>query len=741
FEYQLPNRTVTVCPTYSLVSLECPQLTSNSFVIDQQQLSRRVIRRRQLWKRLPVYIISIDYARSFPSKLGLDQTCQPDITDACYDYDGKSLPYLITLCSGKSHCSDIQTYQIRDRSLCQFKAVTEIGYHCIPTWYNSDIQTKCDICKNGSLTNDYGFIYSRNYPQNTIRTTCYTTIYARPDHKTVLYYVNGELNYDSLMIESISSDGTTILNITLNGNISTSLLAASTHEMRITFVPNTFIYSQHSTYYLLYFYAIPICSYESCILPPLPSPITTTSTVTSTTITVPRTQTTGWTTIPSIWIIIPIILGYILILLLSILIALCIQRRRRQRFQKNTTRYFDNGGISSRAQLVTPIPVTQRSSSTVLHRSGTSSGGGLGINSSDTSRTSFARNMDKYRKESRSDYDLHDNYAQGIRNEYFNWGHHPHRRSNQFQTMHDFRSSDQHRRSLPKSFSDCELCKRRVAEEEGRYRSFDHLSPRMERMALPNLFNRNEWHRRTGDDITRYQRREFGDWRLDPPSSHNFGQIESSSLSSPPRRTYREKIKERFRERLTHRKHFGNENEDPINETYRNQVHDGVDNKQFYHNSSSQGRKSMRRAVRSSTADLIDRQNVEYSTVLPRHIRQRTHSESNVVSSPSAGVNGHVRHLPVEYINEPKNMRTVEYRRNSSLERLTIGGDRMTTNNYGNGNSNSNHVRESDDNGTTNFTVKLYDHDDARDEREIQEMSVKMNEYSRERGISKRNMD
>ncbi|CAF1112138.1 unnamed protein product, partial [Didymodactylos carnosus] len=527
FEYQLPNRTVTVCPTYSLVSLECPQVTANTFVIDQQQtlISRRLLKRRQLWKRLPVYIISIDYVRSFPSKIGLDHTCQPDFTDPCYDYAGNSLPYLTTLCSGKTHCSDIQTYQIRDRSLCQFKAVTEIGYHCLPTWYNSDIQTKCDICKNGSLTNDYGFIYSRNYPQNTVRTVCYTTIYARPDHKTILYYVNGS------------------------------------------------------------------------------------------------------------------------------------------------------------------------------------------------------------RRESRSDFNLHDSQAAGVRNEYFYTEHCPRRHPNQYRTMHDFRSNEQYHRSLAKSFSDCELCKRLVVEEEQRHRRFDN-SPRMERVELPNLFNRDERHRRTGNDTVRCKRRKFDDWDLNSsPVQHDF--VRSESSSPPPRRTYREKIKERFRERLTYRKHLGNEIGDSPIETNRNLVHDGTtDNKQIYHHSSSSHhRKSMHRATRSSTADLNDRQNVEYSTVLPRNIRQRTHSESNLDPSFTTDIDNHVRHLPVEYVplDEPKNTRTVQYRRNSSLERLTIGDDCGRSNH-------NNRVMQSDDNGTTNFTVKFYDHHNNRDEREIQEMSMKVNEHSRERG-------
>jgi hypothetical protein len=315
---------VTICPTYSLISLECPQVSSSSD-------------HRSWQPNLPQYLISIDSIRSFPSRLGFDaNSCQPDLAHACNNYD---LRYINTLCNGKAQCSDIPTYQVRDRSLCAFKAVTEIGFHCVPTWNLHEIQTKCDICKNGSLTNDYGFIYSRNYPLKTVRLSCFTTIYARPNHKTILYFVNGELNHDQLRIESVTSEGVSILNITLNGNLTTQRLAASTYEMKITFIPSH-IYSYHPTYYLLYFYTIPICS----LTDPCPPPSTTTSIIvpTITTTSRMRIQSAGWTRVPSkrsfyvsiyfnhfvlldIWIVIPIILAYILLLLLVVVLALLFQ--------------------------------------------------------------------------------------------------------------------------------------------------------------------------------------------------------------------------------------------------------------------------------------------------------------------------------------------------------------------------------------------------------------------------------
>ena len=278
FEFELPNRTVTICPTSSLVSIECPQTSDH-----------------QPWhSNLPNYLISIDYIRSYPSRLGHDpNSCQPDASHACNNYD---LRYINTLCNGKTHCLDIPSYQIRDRSLCAFKAITEISFHCVPTWNLREVQTKCDICKNGSLTNDYGFIYSRNYPLDTVRIPCFTTIYARPYHKTILYIVTGQLNFDQLRIESVSSDGITILNITLNGNQTTQRLAVSNYEMKISYIPGN-IYSPHPTNYLLYFYTIPFCS----ITIPCPPVITMTTTPVPipTTTTRKRIQSVGWTRIPS----------------------------------------------------------------------------------------------------------------------------------------------------------------------------------------------------------------------------------------------------------------------------------------------------------------------------------------------------------------------------------------------------------------------------------------------------------
>ncbi|CAF1005047.1 unnamed protein product [Adineta ricciae] len=554
FEYELPNRTITICPSYSLIALECPQIPS---LLDQHS-----------WRpATPKYLISIDYIRSFPLRLGFDpRSCQPDLAHACNNYD---LRYINTLCNGKPQCSDISAYQIRERSLCAFKAVTEIGFHCVPTWNLPEIQTKCDICQNTSLTSDYGFIYSRNYPLKTTRMSCFTTIYARPNHKIVLYFVDGELNHDQLRIESVTANGMSILNVSLNGNLSTQRLAASIYQMKITFLPSQ-VYSYHPTYYLLYFYMIPICSITEPCLPSPPSILTTQPIYPIRTTSRTRIQSVGWTKIPNIWIVIPVILAYILLLLLIVVLALLLQRRRKQQKPPIPSRYLNASGTSSRAHLVTPLPPVppnpginydtrssrrrQASVSQSIHHPFPAS--------------SFIQSSDHYYRSSRSDFDLHQNNPNGI--DYRFHSSIPSR--TRPRTLNDtYRGYDtvdresynldrtNYRRSIPKSFSDCDLCKRRVIDEE-------------------------------------YLNKYDDNWRL-----------ENSSERPNEPRTYRDKIKERVRERLTIRQLPDTDTLPP-----------------------------------SSTT-------VEYSTVLPRH--QRIASESNQS----------VRHLPFEYIPNEK----------STSERLT----------------------------------------------------------------------
>jgi hypothetical protein len=306
-----------------------------------------------------------------------------------------------------------------------------------------------------------------------------------------------------------------------------------------------------------------------------------------------------------------------------------------------SSRYLDTSGTSSRAQLVTPLPPPPNNN-------------GIGTTTQRRASTSqslhyppFAQNMERYHRDSRSDYDLHHSTMDGI-----DYRHHasiPYRtRGTTTNGIHrpygtvDYSSRNydgNHRRSLPRSFSDCDLCKRHVVNEE--YQQ-----------------NYNE---------------EDDSWHLENTIERRL---------PPEPRTYREKIKERFRERLT---------------------------------------------VRKLPDEDVSPSTVEYSTVLPRHQRN---------TSESYRSNGPVHHLPFEYIpNEnSNNVRTVEYNRNATEERVAVG--------------NTQHHGVSDESGTTNFTVKFYEHDDENEQenrldrclheaREVQEMSMRMSEQQQQQQFSR----
>ncbi len=304
---------------------------------------------------------------------------------------------------------------------------------------------------------------------------------------------------------------------------------------------------------------------------------------------------------------------------------------------------MDTSGTSSRAQLVTPLPPPNGTGINTYRRT----------NATQTihhpvSTSSFAQNMERYHRESRSDFDLHHSSMNGI-----DYGHHasiPYRsRTAMANGSHrpygtiDYASRNynvNNRRSLPKSFSDCDLCKRQVFTDE-----YQHYYDEDDNWHLENTLERQ---------------------------------------SEP--RAYREKIKERFRERFTVRK---------VSDTD---------------------------ALPAPTTTTV-----EYSTVLPRH--QRIGSESNRSNIP-------VQHLPFEYIpNEnSKNVRTVEYKRNSNQEHLAVGNNQQRGIN--------------DESGTSNFTVKFYERDDddvsenrfdrcLNEAREVQEMSMRMSEQQQQQHFNR----
>ncbi len=274
-----------------------------------------------------------------------------------------------------------------------------------------------------------------------------------------------------------------------------------------------------------------------------------------------------------------------------------------------SSHYLDTSGTSSRAQLVTP-PNNNDPRINTYRRASTSQS---------ISNIPFAQNMERYQRESRSEFDLyHASVPYRTRTVMTNTNFRP------YGTI-DYSSNVNRRRSLPKSFSDCDLCKRQVFNEEYR-----HYYDEDENWNLENTLEQ----------------------RVEP-------------------RTYREKIKERFRERFI-----------------------------------------VRNIPDTDVLPSTSTKTVEYTTILPRH--QRVTSES---TRP-------VQHLPFEYIPND-NVRTVEYKRNSNEERVTIGNNQQRGIN--------------DDNGITNFTVKFYERDSDDDmenhldrclheAREVQEMSMRMSE-------------
>lgn len=231
------------------------------------------------------------------------------------------------------------------------------------------------------------------------------------------------------------------------------------------------------------------------------------------------------------------------------------------------------------------------------------------------SSPTFARNMERFHRESRSDFNLHENPTNSIdyRSRTFDYPFY----------NDDFSRRARQRRSLPKSFSDCDLCKRRVLNED---------------------FEMNS---------------------IDGEQNENF------SWKNSPRhvRPYREKLKERVRERLT---------------------------------------------IRNLGED--ERFSSCLTSTLPHSTRMTTSSQQ----------------LPFEYIpNDSTNpVRTVEYQRNGTNERFSVDNRR------------SKYSMNENDDGTTNFSVKFYPTDQTNptdprkdyhersfnDAKEVQEMSMKMNE-------------
>lgn len=294
---------------------------------------------------------------------------------------------------------------------------------------------------------------------------------------------------------------------------------------------------------------------------------------------------------------------------------------------------MDASGASSRAQLVTPLSPSPPINNNTFHHTNVSQN----IHYPTPLNSSFSQNIDRHHRSSRSDFDLHSSNNNNIING-IDPRHHssiPYRvrqgisyeNPRGYDTIdYNYDGNRSQRRSLPKSFSDCDLCKRRVVNEEHQ----------------------------------QYFNEQNDNWHLENNSSER--KIEP--------RTYRDRIKERFRDRVTTHQIPDSEHLSPLPPITTTAV-----------------------------------ANVEYSTVVPRH--QRIASETN----------RSVHHLPFEYIpNEHLN----NIKRNLSEEHLGINQQQYRTND-GN-NLSGKYYEHSDDERKSSLNRRL------NDTREIQEISMRMND-------------
>lgn len=168
----------------------------------------------------------------------------------------------------------------------------------------------------------------------------------------------------------------------------------------------------------------------------------------------------------------------------KIFLHACFRRRRKQRKLLGDTgkppvssRYLDGTGTSSRAQLVPPMSAAPplRSFHSTDPNFSSFSQNRLNASYRPSMHPSFSPNLNRSPRASRSDFDLRQNDLPGI-----DYRHHasiPYRVRSMttndnprgYGTM-DHPSNhfgpNNLRRSLPKSFSDCDLCKQRIVNEE-----------------------------------------------------------------------------------------------------------------------------------------------------------------------------------------------------------------------------------------------------------------------------------
>ncbi len=142
-------------------------------------------------------------------------------------------------------------------------------YKCVPTWEITDVPSKCDICKNVTITNirdSYGFIHSAWYPKLYPRVTCHSLIKNKPDHLIVIYSVSGSVGLDRIQIESVNPFGQLAYRETLSGNLTTKRILVSAYDVNVTVLPeDAYFFEQRR--FLFYFYLVPKCEILYCQYP------------------------------------------------------------------------------------------------------------------------------------------------------------------------------------------------------------------------------------------------------------------------------------------------------------------------------------------------------------------------------------------------------------------------------------------------------------------------------------------
>ncbi len=236
YEYIIPLRLVNSCPSFATFKFSCP---AN-------------------------HLISIESLTFAPLHQASSSECVPNLAAECKD-QGAALDYAIRECSGREQCN-LMSYQLRSKTKCSFHQIISIQYKCLPTWEESAMSTKSDICKNITLNGNqenFGFIHSAWYPLMYPRLTCHSIIKNKPNHLIVIYSVSGSIGLDRLLMQSVNEHGLPVVKEILTGNLTTKLILTSSYDVNVSILTEDRYYYAYRRF-LLYYYIVPKCSSLNC---------------------------------------------------------------------------------------------------------------------------------------------------------------------------------------------------------------------------------------------------------------------------------------------------------------------------------------------------------------------------------------------------------------------------------------------------------------------------------------------